>query len=224
MSALHTLPAPKSYADAERSFLVSMGDPRRLCKYLTVALAVTAAAIVALSMATYRLATQQRERIVVRIDDIGRAQAVGFTGTSTIKEPEVKYFLANFVQQYYGRNRVTIQKDYERSMMFLDGHMAAARAAHERETNDVAKFAVGGDDEVEVIVKKIILRDLSHEPYAAQVDMDKVFTDRSGNVTRRDTSTVSLTWEVAKEVSNAAIPVNPLGFTITSIREDQAFK
>jgi type IV secretory pathway TrbF-like protein len=224
MSTQH-LPRPKSYEDAETAFQKVMGDPRRLCRILAVALVGCIAVDAGLLLLNFRTASQQRERIVVRIDDVGRAQAVGFatSGATKVQPNETKYFLAQFVHDYYGRNRASMRDDFMRSLMFLNSPFATARMEEERRTKSIEKFIVGGEDEIEIRVNNIILGDLSHEPYTAQVDITKVYRDRAGNETKQEKYIEGITWQMSADVPNAAVLVNPLGFTILSLREDQAF-
>ena len=223
MSTAHYLPRPKSYEDAESAFQRVIGDPRRLCKILAFALIGCIATNAGLVLLNFRTAAQQREKIVVRIDDVGRAQAVGFTSAGKVQPNETKYFLAQFVHDYYGRSRASIREDFMRSLMFLNSPYATSRMEEDRKSKAIEKFILGNDDEIEIRVNNIILGDLAHEPYSAQVDLEKVYRDRAGNETKREKFIEGVTWQMATEVPNAAILVNPLGFTILSLREDQAF-
>jgi type IV secretion system protein VirB5 len=220
----YMLPRPKSLADAENEFLKVMGDPRRLNRYLAVALIAVSSVAIGLVVLNFRTTSQQRERVVVRIDDVGRAQAVGFTSSGYKAQPnETKYFLGQFVSDYYSRNRVTIRQDVARSMQFLSQPLAAARMEDERQTKAIEKFMLGSDEEVEVVVNNIVLADLSNAPYSAQVDLTKISRDRAGNETSRGKYVESITFATATDVPNSAILVNPLGFTVLSLREDQGF-
>lgn len=220
----HLLPRPKSYTDAHNEFLRTMGDPRTLNKYLTIALIVTSTVALALVAVNYQTAARQREKIVVRIDDLGRAQALGTTAVNyTVQPNEVKYFLSLFVNNYYGRNRETVTKDFERSLYFLNAPMAQTVMSQERQNKTLSKFVLSNEDEVTILVKNIVLDNLSNSPYTAQVDLEKIYNDRGGHETRRERFTDIISFTTSTEVPNSAILVNPLGFTILSLREDQAF-
>lgn len=224
MSPSHLLPRPKSYADAHEEFLRTMGDPRALNKYLAIALVAVSVLAIALVALNYQTAGRQRERIVVRIDDLGRAQAMGTTIANYKLQPnEVKYFLSQFISDYYSRNRETATKDFEHSLNFLNAPIAQRLITQERTEKTLAKFVTSNDDEATVSVKNIVLDDLSHSPYSAQVDVEKIYTDRGGRETRRARFIESITFTTSAEVPNSVILVNPLGFTILSLREDQAF-
>lgn len=218
------LPRPKSYEEAQSEFQRVMGDPRRLNKYLVVAITVMSLTCIAMVAMCLRLTTQQKEKIVVRIDDVGRALAVGFTTSGYKAQPnEVKYFLSQFVHDYYGRNRATVREDFARSMYFLNSPLAVARMDDDRKNKAIEKFILGGDDEIDIQVNNIILSEITKAPYSAQVDIEKVYRNRGGIPTRREKYVVSISFTIAAEVPNAAVLVNPLGFTVLDLRVDQAF-
>ena len=57
------------------------------------------------------------------------------------------------------------------------------------------------------------------------VDFEKVYySPHDRQEIRREKYTGNFVFVVKDQVSNAMIPVNPLGFTITYFREDQAFQ
>ena len=52
----------------------------------------------------------------------GATDTVSYGGVEySPREAEVRYFLNQFVEQYYGRIRSTLKRDYSRSLYFLDG-------------------------------------------------------------------------------------------------------
>lgn len=225
MSETPNLPRPKSYTEAHNEFLRAIGDPRTLNKYMATALVVMAVCLVGLIGLNFKTASHEQERVVVRIDDLGRAQALGVSSLNyTIHPSEAKFFLAAFVADYYSRNRQTIEKDMGRAIHFLGEPLALAVMQDEREHKTISKFPLSNDDEITVVVDNIVLGDLSRAPYSAEVDIDKVFKDRAGHETKRETFVVSLTFTTTDKINNAEILINPLGFTILSLRDSQAFE
>lgn len=220
----HLLPRPKSIEDARGEFLRAMGDPRTLNKYLCAALVIAGIGVIGLIGLNFKTAMRQTERVVVMIDPAGRAIDAGVTTTnSTIPPNAVKYFLIKFAHEYYGRNRVTLKEDVASSMLFLSQDLARQREQEERKTKSLEHFVASGDDEVAIQVNNIVLGDLTKAPYSAQVDMDKIYHDRSGNESKHEKFVVSITFGIATEVPNSIVPINPLGFYVTSLHEDQAF-
>jgi hypothetical protein len=65
--------------------------------------------------------------LVIRIDDLGRAEAINYHNLEyKPQDAEAKYFLSEFCALYYRRNRYTIQDDFSKSLYFLDGKLATA--------------------------------------------------------------------------------------------------
>jgi hypothetical protein len=74
--------------------------------------------------------------MVIRIDEIGRAQAVAYENFVYKPEyKETKYFLTGFCQLYYRRNRSTINDDFSQALYFLDGKLAGDTIHHFRQKN-----------------------------------------------------------------------------------------
>jgi type IV secretion system protein VirB5 len=220
----HHLPRPKSYEDAAREFAHSIAQPQIARNYLAAGMIATSLLSLGLLILNFRTQSLQRERIVVRIDDVGRAQALGYSSLQYKPQaPEIKYFLTQFVHDYYGRKRATVREDFERSMAFLNSSLAAARMDEERKTKAIEKFLVGDADEIEVQVSNIVLADLRKPPYIGQIDVQKIFRGRDGSELKREKYVESITFSFTEQVPNALIPVNPLGLMVTYLREDQAF-
>jgi type IV secretion system protein VirB5 len=223
-SGTHLLPRPKSYEDAAEGFAAAIVQPRITNNYLRVALVCSLALSVGLVGLNFRTQSLQRERIVVRIDEVGRAQALGFSSLEYKPQaPEIKYFLTQFVHDYYGRNRATVRDDFQRSMSFLSSTLATVRMDEERKTKAIEKYLIGDADDVQIQVNNIVLADLRKPPYVAQIDIEKVYRGRDGSEMKREKYVESVTFSFANEVPNAMIPVNPLGLMVTYLREDQAF-
>ena len=51
--------------------------------------------------------------LVVRIDEVGRAEAVAYDATRYQPQPpELRYFLTQFVVKHFSRIRATVQREY----------------------------------------------------------------------------------------------------------------
>jgi type IV secretion system protein VirB5 len=224
MASTHLLPRPKTYEDSAERFADSIVQPRITTNYLRVAMVCSILLSIGLLVLNFRTQAQQRERLVVRIDEVGRAQAVGFSSLEYKPQaPEIKYFLTQFVHEYYGRNRATVRDDFARSMDFLSAPLASARMEEERRTKAIEHFLLGDSDDVQIQVNNIVLTDLRKAPYVAQIDIDKIYRMRDGSEMKREKYVESVTFSFTNEVPNALIPINPLGLMVTYLREDQAF-
>jgi type IV secretion system protein VirB5 len=196
--------------------------------YLKVALLCLSAAIIALALLNIKTysAFHQLKPLVIRISEVGRAEAITYGSVEyQPQETEIKYFLAEFAQNYYGRVHATFKEAYPRSLYFLDGRLADAIIEANKKTKASENFLSGQTDEIEIQVKNVAIEDLRKPPYKASVEFEKVyhsFSDR-GEI-RRQHSIANFVFVVRTPVPNTLIPVNPLGLTITYFREDQAFE
>src|SRR6266498_2085814 len=112
MSETQWMPRPtKDLNAAKRQFFELYGSLAVMNTYLKIAvlcLCLVCVGLVALNMKTLQLLRNVKP-VVIRINDVGRAEAVS-SGSLEYRpqEAELKYFLIQFVQQYYGRMRATL--------------------------------------------------------------------------------------------------------------------
>ena len=198
-----------SFHNAKRLYLESYGDPMVTNTYLKIALALVSLVAVALALIDLRTIRTFRNfrPLVIRIDDLGRAEAINYHNFEyKPQDAEAKYFLSQFTKLYYRRNRYTIQDDFAKSLYFLDGKLARGILDAYRKDDVIPKFLTNSSaPEVDVDVKKVALEELQNPPYRARVDFYLVYYSPADH-------------------SELKLPINPLGLTITYFREDQAFK
>ena len=228
-NAVPLLPPPvKDFNDARQQYMEQYGSALVTNRYLLVAvLCVSLVALGALGLnyRTYAL-LQEFKPIVIRIDAVGRAEAVSY-GSMTYRPQaaEIRYFLTRFVHDYYSRNRATLRDDFARSLFFLDSKLASACMEENRKTKAIENYIVSANEDIEVNVKNIVLQDLRTAPFHAAVDFEKVYLSGSDRTElRREKYVASLQFAFRDNVPNEMIPVNPLSLTITYLRDDQAFK
>jgi type IV secretion system protein VirB5 len=215
---------------AGRQYVELFGSALVMNTYLRIALlamAVVAMGLVAVAFVVARR-TSTLKPLVIRIDDVGRAQVVQYDTLSYRPQgqaPELKYFLTQFVTGHFARMRATARERYAESLFFLDSALADATIAQDGRTKAIETFLAGNGDETEVQVRNVALDDLKAPPYKASVDFDEVFY-APGNRTEKSRSTfvAQVTFVIRDQIPNATILVNPLGLTITYFRVDQAFK
>jgi type IV secretion system protein VirB5 len=218
-----------SFYDAKRLYLESYGDPMVTNTYLKIALALLGAVCVALALIDLRtIRTFQNFRpLVIRIDDLGRAEAINYHNLEyKPQDAEAKYFLSLFTKLYYRRNRYTIQDDVAKSLYFLDGKLASGILDAYRKDDIIRRFLTNGSSpEIDIDVKKVSLEQLETPPYRSRVDFYMVYySPADHSELKRDLYTASLVFTFQTHVPNELIPINPLGLTISYFREDQAFK
>jgi type IV secretion system protein VirB5 len=218
----------ESFHDAKRLYLEQYGDPMVTNTYLKIALTLVcllAAGLLLLDWKTIRTFENFRP-LVIRIDDLGRAEAINYHSLEyQPRDAEAKYFLSQFCELYYRRNRYTIQSDFSRALYFLDGKLANGILDAYRKDDIIKKFLTNpGLPEIDVEVKKISLEDLQ-PPYKARADFYLVYyAPADHRELKRDLYTANFVFAYQTHVRNELIPINPLGLTISYFREDQAFK
>lgn len=165
------------------------------------------------------------QRIVVRINEVGRAEAVAYSNFAYQPQaPEIRYFLSQFVIGYYGRNHKTVREQYVNSLYFLDRQLFDVIDSQDRRSQWLPKFLTSSDDDVNVLVNNVVIEDLTTEPYRARVEFTKVFTNTTGTEIKRENWAAEFLFRFNPDVPNSLVPHNPLGLAITFFRQDQAFR
>jgi type IV secretion system protein VirB5 len=226
------LPAyePRPIEDARRQYVELFGSALVMNTYLKIALLCVSLVAVGLVVLNYRTVQKYEhlKPLVIRIDDIGRAQAVQYDSLTYRPQgqaPELKYFLTQFVTKHFARMRATAQERYSESLYFLDASLAYATIALNQRSQALETFLAGLGDEIEVQVRNVTLDELEEAPYKATVDFEKVYYAPGGRQEKkRETFVAQLTFVLRDQIPNAMILVNPLGLTITYFRVDQAFQ
>ncbi|HXN29054.1 MAG TPA: VirB8/TrbF family protein [Candidatus Acidoferrales bacterium] len=218
-----------TFQDAKRLYLEQCGDPMVTNTYLKIALCLVS--LVAAGLALVDLKTirtfQNFRPLVIRIDDLGRAEAINYHNLEyKPQDAEAKYFLSQFCALYYRRNRYTIQDDFSKSLYFLDGKLADGILDAYRKDDIIKKFITNtAAPEIDVQVKKVALEEMQTPPFRARVDFYMVYySPADHSELKRDLYTANFVFIFKTQVPNELIPINPLGITITYFREDEAFQ
>jgi type IV secretion system protein VirB5 len=216
--------------DAKRQYVELFGSALVMNTYLKIALlcvSLVAVGLVALNLRTLKKFDQIKP-LVIRIDDIGRAQAVQYdtlTYQPQGQAPELKYFLTQFITKHFARLRATLKERYAESLYFLDASIADATIAQNQRAQTIENFLSGTADEIEIQVKNVTLDELKASPYKAAVAFEKVYyTFGSRQEKKRETFVAQVTFVLRDQIPNAMVLLNPLGLTITYFRVDQAFQ
>src|SRR4029077_7769585 len=99
----------------------------------------------------------QMKPLVIRIDDVGHAEAVQYDATAYQPQaPELRYFLTQFVVKHFSRIRSTVQREYPDSLFFLEPTLADATIAQNEQSRTIEMFVTSPSaDEVEVQVQNV---------------------------------------------------------------------
>jgi type IV secretory pathway TrbF-like protein len=219
----------RNFHDAKRLYLEQYGDPMVTNTYLKIALVLVSLVAIAAALVDLRtIRTFENFRpLVIRIDDVGRAEAINYHNLEyQPQDAEAKYFLSQFCALFYRRNRYTIQNDFAKALYFLDGKLADGILDAYRKDDILRRFLTNSAaPEVDIDVKKVALEELQNPPYRARVDFYMVYyAPADHRELKRDLYTANFVFVFKSRVPNELIPINPLGLTVTYFREDQAFK
>src|SRR5689334_20813591 len=214
---------PKSMESAKRQFVELYGSALVMNTYLKIAvvlLALVALALVALNFRTVA-AYSNVKPLVVRIDDVGRAEAVQYDAASYQPQaPELRYFLTQFVVKHFSRIRATIKREYPDSLFFLDSSLADATIAQNEQSRGLENFVSNPSaDEVDIVVQNVTLSEVTKAPYKAAVAFQKVlYTPGTRTERARQTYIAQVDFVMRNHVPNEFVRVNPLGLQITYFR------
>ena len=220
---------PKTLENAKRQFVEVYGSSLVLNTYLKIALALVS--LVALGLVALNFRTAERysqvKPLVIRIDDVGRAEAVEYDATQYRPQPpELRYFLTQFVIKHFSRIRSTVQREYPDSLLFLDPALADATIAENGQSRVIEDFFTNPSaDEVDVVVQNVSLTELTRPPFRAAIGFQKVrYAPGTRQERGRETYIAQVDFSLRDHVPNAFIRVNPLGLQIAYFRVDQAFE
>jgi type IV secretory pathway TrbF-like protein len=221
-----TLP-DQDFTGAKRRYVEFYAEATVQNRYLKVTVLLLSLVIV--GQVALNIRTQNTVRnfkpLVIRIDAAGRAQAVNYTDLEYHPQAtEIRFFLADFVSRHYGRMRATFKDNFARSLYFLDSSLANAAMETNRKSPAFEAFLNGSGEESDIEVTNVILEDLRKPPYKATVDFQKQFYGPGHTPLRRERYIANVVFAFQDQVPNEQIPVNPLGLTISYLREDQAFR
>ena len=166
---------------------------------------------------------------VVRINDVGRAEAVAYMDSNyTPQAREVRYFLAQWARDRYTRQRATVRQMYPQNFYFFDKPIAERLMQADRlDKSDasIEKFMAGSGYESDIAVDNVVVQNLKTAPYLAEIQLTKIVYSAPGQEWRREHWTIPVTFLIQPgRVPNDLVPFNPLGFAITNFGEYQDFR
>ena len=229
MSATVADLSPKTLENAKRQFVELYGSALVLNTYLKLALLLVS--LLALGLLALNFRTQARSEhvkpLVIRIDEVGRAEAVQYDATIYRPQPpELRYFLTQFVVKHFSRIRSTVQREYPDSLFFLDSSLVDATIAQNEQSRTLETFLSNpSGEEVDIVVQNVSLSELTKPPYKASVAFQKVlYTPGTRTERARQSYVAQLDFVLRERVPNEFVRVNPLGLQVMYFRVDQAFQ
>ena len=192
-------------------------------------LALIAALVIALAVLGWEVwrntqAIAQFRPIVVRINDLGNAQAVYLADSGYRPQAaEVKHFLSDFVTKYYTHKKERLE-DYYLSKYYLNRQLGVQSWIDDQQTKWIKKLLSGQLEQTTAQVRKVSVTNLDKAPYEALVDFERIVYSPTGDqAVRHEDLTATIRFTFADKVEPRMMQYNPLGLTIIDFHADQAF-
>jgi type IV secretion system protein VirB5 len=173
----------------------------------------------------------------VRIDEMGRAQAIQYSDLNySPREGEVRTYLMDWANYRYTISRDTIGKKYSLNYYFMAQTLASQLMLEDNQNHLVSQVIAGQIEQSDVDVKNVTITSMSQETVqgaviargTALVAIDKLYSPRNSREPRTEHWLLSVTYYLnPKQVSDQAkiFPqfetINPLGLTITEFHENR---
>ncbi|MCY4372294.1 MAG: VirB8/TrbF family protein [Spirochaetaceae bacterium] len=213
---------PKRGTHPADDFAEIWESERRNASYLRVGTGAMLVLLLALSTGWCRSASGTLQPVFVRVDGVGRAEALDYQALTWQNDPlhrSTKYFLRQFVSDHYSRRFATVAERWPHSLAFLERTLAAASAeAHQEEIAEFSAGLVREERAVENLVLRVLAR--PEEPHEAVADYDVVRRLNAREV-GRERWTTNMQF-VFRDVDPYELTTNPIGLTITYYAADRA--
>ena len=173
----------------------------------------------------------------IRIDEMGRAQAIQYTDLSySPREGEVRTYLTDWANYRYTISRDTIAKKYPLNYYFMAQPLASRLMLEDNSNHLVSQVSAGQVEQSDDEVKNVTITSMSQETLqgaemargTALIALDKLYSAQNSREPRTEHWLLSVTYYLnPKQVSDQAriFPqfetINPLGLTITEFRENR---
>jgi type IV secretion system protein VirB5 len=173
----------------------------------------------------------------IRIDEIGRAQAIQYSDLDyTPREGEVRTYLTDWANYRYTINRDTIATKYPLNYYFLSQSLASQLMGEDNQNHLVSQVIAGQIEQSDVEVKDVTITSMSVQKIqgtniargTALVVIDKVYSPDHSHQPRTEHWMLSVTYYLnPAQVSQQAqiFPqfetINPLGLTITQFHQNE---
>ena len=195
-------------------------------RYLKLALGAMALLALGLVLLCWRTFDrfEHLSPLVVRIDEVGRAEAVRYEAAAYVPDvakPEVKYFLRRFVVLHRQRRREAVLDTWQRSLLFLDSALGRRLIEEQEASGELVAFLGGQGPEVEVAIDAVQVQPSREEPYRARVDFSETLRDITGRASGLRRWTSEFEFRFLDKPPRELLAVNPLGLSITYFRSDR---
>src|SRR5580698_3279017 len=150
----------------------------------------------------------------IRIDEMGRAQAIQYTDLNySPREGEVRTYLTDWANYRYTIGRDTIGKKYPLNYYFLSQALSSQLMADDNANHVVSQVMAGQIEQSDVEVKNVTITSMSQETVqgatiargTALVAIDKLYSPTNSREPRKEHWVLSVTYYLnPKQVSDQA--------------------
>lgn len=185
----------------------------------------------------FSLANRPIANRYIRIDEMGRAQAIQYTDLNySPREGEVRTYLTDWASYRYTISRDTIGKKYPLNYYFLSQALSSQLMGSDNQNHLVSQVIAGQVESSDVQVRNVTITSMSEEMVqgariargSALVTIDRLYSPQNSREPRTEHWLLSVTYYLnPKQVSDQAkiFPqfetINPLGLTITEFHENR---
>ncbi len=173
----------------------------------------------------------------VRIDDVGRAQAIQYSDLNySPREGEIRTYLTDWTNYRHTINRETMAKRYPMNYYFLSAPLAAQLIGQDNANHLITQVISGQIEQSEVQVNNVTITSMTQERIenaivsrgTALETFDLIYSPRTSNKPRTEHWMASVIYYLnPAQVSDQAKTnpqyetINPLGLTITEFHENR---
>ena len=186
---------------------------------------------------TFSLAHRPIVNRYIRIDEMGRAQAIQYSDLDySPREGEVRTYLTDWANYRYTVSSDTIATKYPLNYYFLSQSLASQLMAEDNQNHMVSQVMAGRIEQSDVEVRDVTITSMSVQTVqgakiargTALVAIDRLYSPDHSREPRTEHWMLSVTYYLnPKQVSDQAkiFPqfetINPLGLTITEFHENR---
>jgi type IV secretion system protein VirB5 len=173
----------------------------------------------------------------IRIDEMGRAQAIQYSDLNySPREGEVRTYLTDWANYRYTISRDTFSKKYPLNYFFFSQQLSTQLMSEDNRNHIVSQVMAGQIEQSDLEVRNVTITSMSEEQVqgvrmsrgTALVNIDKLYSVRNSHEPRTEHWMLSVTYYLnPKQVSEQSrvFPqfetINPLGMTITEFHENR---
>ena len=159
---------------------------------------------------------------MVRVDEVGRAEALAYDtveAQADPRDPTTKYFLNRFLHDHFSRRQTAAQEYWPRSLRFLTTDLA--NAAFTASSEEIALLSAGITPE-ELRVEDVVLRIQANPvgPHGAVADFVLVRTRQEREVSR-ELWTATMQFVFMPVIPPDLVVYNPMGLQVTYLETDR---